>query len=132
MTEPHDPRLAALLAELAAPGPEPHPALVARTLDAARAELRAGWAPGFWRELLRLAAPAAAALPLVVALDAAVAWAAWLLLSAWLPAWAPRELAVLVPGLFVFGAVGWLALFWGALPVMAHQRLRRRLREVPS
>ena len=132
MTQEHDPRLEALLAELAAPGEEPPPALVARTLAAARAELRAAWQPGFWRELLRLAAPAAAALPVVVALDAAVAWAAWLLLSAWLPAWAPPELALLVPGLFVFGAVGWLALFWGALPLLAHQRVLRRLREVPS
>jgi hypothetical protein len=132
VTQEHDPRLEALLAELAAPGPEPPPTLVARTLTAARAELRAGWAPGFWRELLRLAAPAVAALPVVVAVDAAVAWAAWLLLSAWLPAWAPRELAVLVPALFVFGAAGWLALFWGALPVLAHQRVQRRLREVPS
>ena len=132
MTQEHDPRLEALLAELAAPGEGPPPVLVARTLAAARAELRAAWAPGFWRELLRLAAPAAAALPVVVALDAAVAWAAWLLLSAWLPAWAPRELAALVPALFLFGAAGWLALFWGALPLLAHERVQRRLREVPS
>lgn len=128
MTHEHDPRLEALLAALAAPGEEPPPALVARTLAAARSELRAGFAPGFWRELLRLAAPAAAALPVVLALDAAVAWTAWLLLSGWLP----RELAALVPGLFVFGAAGWLALFFGALPVLAHRRTLRRLQEVPS
>lgn len=132
MSDERDPRLAALLAELAAPGEEPPPALVARTLSAARRELRAGWTPGFWRELARLAAPAAAALPVVVATDLAVAWAAWLLLSAWLPAWAPRELAVVVPGLFLFGAAGWLALFWGALPLLAHQQLQRRVSEVPS
>jgi hypothetical protein len=128
VTDEHDPRLAALLAALAAPGEEPPPAVVARTLAAARSELRAGFAPGFWRELLRLAAPAAAALPVVLALDAAVAWTAWLALSGWLP----RELAALLPALFVFGAAGWLALFFGALPVLAHRLTLRRLQEVPS
>jgi hypothetical protein len=117
--------LEALLAALAEPGPEPPPALVARTLHAARAELRAGSRRAFWRELIQLAAPAAAALPLVLAVDAAVVYAAWLALSRWLPVWA-ADLAVALPALYAFGALGWLALFWGALPVLAHQRLARR------
>jgi hypothetical protein len=130
-----DERLDALLAALSEPGPVPSAALVARTLAAARAELRAGGRSAFWRELARLAAPAAAALPLVAAWNAAAAWALWLALSAWLPAWAPRELAVLIPSLYVFGALGWLALFWGALPALAHRSLARRLQsaaEAPS
>jgi len=133
VTEP-DAELAALLAALAEPGPEPPRALVAHTLHAARAELRAGSRRAFWRELLQLAAPAAAALPLVVAANAAVAYAGWLALSRWLPVWA-SDLAVLLPGLYVFGALGWLALFFGALPLFAHQRLARRLggaAEVPT
>jgi hypothetical protein len=129
-----DPRLEALLAALAEPGPEPPAALVARTLRAARAELRATSRRAFWRELLQLAAPAAAALPLVLAVNAGVVYAAWLALSRWLPAWA-ADLAVVLPALYVFGALGWLALFWGALPLLAHQRLARRLggaAEVPT
>ena len=121
-----DPLLERLLALVAEPGPEPPPALVERTLRAARAELRAGQGPRFWRELLRLAAPAAAGLPLVVAWNLAVAWGAWLALSAWLPAWVPRELATALPAFYLFGAIGWLALFWGALPALAHHRLARR------
>lgn len=124
MNEP-DAKLEALLAALAEPGPEPPPALVTRTLRAARAELRATSRRAFWRELLRIAAPAAAALPLVLAVNAGIVYAAWLALSRWLPAWA-GELAVVLPALYVFGALGWLALFWGALPLVAHQRLTRR------
>jgi hypothetical protein len=133
MSEP-DAKLEALLAALAAPAQEPPAALVARTLHAARAELRAGSRRALWRELLQLAAPAAAALPLVVAANAAFVYAAWLALSRWLPLWA-MDLAVVLPALYAFGALGWLALFFGALPLLAHQRLARRLgasAEVPT
>ena len=44
----------------------------------------------------------------------------------------PPSLAVLLPALYAFGAVGWLGVFFGALPFVAHQRLVRRLREVPT
>jgi len=125
LSEP-DAKLEALLAALAEPGPEPPPALVARTLLRTRAELRATSRRAFWRELIQLAAPAAAALPLVLAVNASVVYASWLALSRWLPAWA-SDLAVVLPGLYAFGALGWLALFWGALPLLAHQRLARRL-----
>ena len=36
------------------------------------------------------------------------------------------------PALYAFGALGWLGVFFGALPFVAHQRLVRRLREVPT
>jgi hypothetical protein len=121
-----DAKLEALLALLAEPGPEPPPALLARTLRLARVELRATSRRAFWRELIQLAAPAAAALPLVLAVNASVVYAGWLALSRWLPGWA-ADLAVVLPGLYAFGALGWLALFWGALPLLAHQRLARRL-----
>lgn len=128
-----DPELERLLRALAEPGPPPPRALVARSLAAARAELRAGQRPRFWRELLRVAAPAAAALPLLVAFDLAVAWGAFTLLSDWLPAWAPRGLAAAVPALYLFGALGWLALFCAALPALAHHHLARRsLEEDPA
>jgi hypothetical protein len=125
-----DPRLAALLEALARPAAEPSPVLVARTLAAARAELAVGGRP-FWRELARLVAPAAAGLPVWIAGNAAVVWAAWLVLSAVLPGWA-SDLAVILPAIYAFGAVGWLAVFFGALPFVAHKRLVRRLREVPA
>lgn len=131
MSDDVDPKLDALLAALRAPGPEPAPALVARTLAAARSELRSGRRSAFWRELAVLAAPAAAALPLWLAGNAGVVWASWLLLSSVLPTWA-RELAVIVPSLYAFGALGWLAVFFGALPLVAHQRSARRRQEVPT
>jgi hypothetical protein len=126
-----DPRREALLEALRTPAGAPSDALVARTLAAARAELRAGARPAFWRELARLAGPAAAALPLWIAGNATVVWAAWLVLSAVLPVWA-ADLAVIVPALYAFGAVGWLAVFFGALPFVAHRRLLHRFREVPT
>jgi hypothetical protein len=125
------PELEAILVALRAPSAEPTPVLVARTLAAARAELRAGTHPAFWRELARLLAPAAAGFPLWIALNAAVVWTAWLGLSAALPAWA-ADLAVVLPAIYAFGAVGWLAVFLGALPFVAHQRLVRRHLEVPT
>ncbi|HVH06748.1 MAG TPA: hypothetical protein VNE71_12195 [Myxococcota bacterium] len=125
-----DRELDALLDALRAPAAEPHPALVARTLAMARAELRARPSV-YWRELARLAAPAAAGLPLWIAVNAAVVWAAWLVLSAALPAWA-APLAIALPAIYAFGAVGWLGVFFGTLPFVAHQRLVRRLREVPT
>jgi hypothetical protein len=128
-----DAELERLLAALVAPGPPPPHALVARTLAVARAELRAGARPRLWRELLRLAAPAAAALPVVVACNLAVAALERDLLAVWLPAWAPRELAATLPALHLFGALGWLALFCAALPALAHRRLARRaLEEDPA
>jgi hypothetical protein len=125
-----DHELDALLAALRAPAAEPSDALVRHTLARASAELRAGRS-AYWRELARLLAPAAAGLPLWLALNAAVTWAAWLALSAVLPAWA-ADLAVILPALYAFGALGWLGVFLGALPFVAHQRLVRRLREVPT
>jgi hypothetical protein len=121
-----DPELEALLAALAAPTAEPAPVLVSRTLALARAELRGDGRRAFRRELARLAAPAAAALPVVVAANLAVAWLLSAELAVWLPA-PVHALATLVPALYLFGALGWLALFFGVLPFWAHHRSLRRV-----
>ena len=119
----------ALRAALAGEAIEPSPALVARTLAAARGELLAGGGR-YRRELARLFVPAVAALPLVLLANAAAAWLAWLALSRGLPAPAPPELVRALLGAWAFGAVGWLALFFASLPALAHRSLARRLSEV--
>lgn len=127
MTRP-EPELEALLAALAAPPPEPPPELASRAFRAARAELRAGARPALLRELARLAAPAAAALPVVVAVNFAVVWLGSELLAARIPEGLGRALLAA----YALGALGWLSLFVASLPALAHRALARRLREGPS
>ena len=117
-------RLAAALE--AEPTPEPHPAVVARTLHRARAELAAEQQR---RELLltlgRLLA--ATALPVLLAL----AWNVALLQLAppFLANWLPPAVAWALVGAYAFGSAGWLALLYGSLPALAHRSVARRQRE---
>ncbi len=123
------PRLDALTA------PEPPAALVERTLARARAELAAaapavqirrvpatGLPAGFVPELLRLLGATAAPLALVVAWNTLVVVLGPRLLAGWLPA--PLALAVVVA--YGLGALGWLALVYGSLPLVAHHRALAR------
>lgn len=111
----------------AAPTPEPTAALSARTLRRATAELgRAGLPHGFARELVRLLWGPVAALPVVLAWNAAVLSAGAALLAGLVPA----ELLTVVGSAYVVAAAGWLSLLFGALPFVAHGRARQRLLEV--
>ncbi len=105
---------------------EPEPAVVARTLRAARAELRASARPVFAAELTRLLAAALPATILVLAWNLAVLWLGPELLSGFLPASLSPRLAVALPALYVAGAMGWLALLVGSLPAVAHRLAARR------
>jgi hypothetical protein len=110
--------------------PQPSEKLVRGTLQLASAELRAGAhsAPakrphpalptGFTRELGRLLGASALSLPLFLLWNLAILWLGRELLVAWLPASLTWGLA----GAYVFGAIGWLALVLGTLPVLAHRR----------
>ncbi len=120
------PRLATLRA------PEPSPALVARTLRLAQAELRRATAPraapqplvaGFGRELLRIFAVALPALALAAAVNLALLQR----LPAWLGVWLPEPLALALTLAHAAGTLGWLALTGFALPVFAHRRALARL-----
>jgi hypothetical protein len=108
----------------------PPRALLEQTLARATQELRAQLAArrlpvGFRRELLRIAV--AATPPLAVVL----AWNAYLLprlagvLDQWLPAAVANGLAFAYAG----GALAWLGLAAGFLPIAAHQRARLRALE---
>ena len=110
--------------------PPPPRSLFEQTLARATQELRTQMAArrlpvGFRRELLRIAV--AATPPLAVVL----AWNAYLLprlagvLDQWLPAPVANGLAFAYAG----GALVWLTLAAGFLPIAAHQRARLRARE---
>lgn len=108
----------------------PPPALLARTLERATLELRARVAArrvpaGFRRELLKIAV--AAAPPLAVVL----AWNAYLLprLAGILDQWLPAPIASGLAFAYASGALVWLTLAAGFLPIAAHQRARLRARE---
>ncbi len=119
---------------------EPGAELVDATLRQARALLadpvpaptHATIPSGFKRELAKLLA--AAVPPLIVVL----AWNAFVLLRApewlerWLPAWLPDSLAWALPAAYALGALGWLALVFGSLPVFAHRRAWLRTHEALS
>ena len=121
-------RLAPSLDSLEAP--EPPERLVSRTLEMASVELRAGTLAalperghsvvpaGFHRELARLLGASALSLPLFVLWNLAVLWLGREILAAWLPASFAWSLAAA----YLFGAIGWLALVLGSLPVLAHRR----------
>jgi hypothetical protein len=127
--------LAPLLERIEAPAPPP--ALVARTLRLASAELRRppALAPGvaaaraelpvgFRRELARLVA---ATLPVLALL---LAWDAFLLRegTTWLAGWLPAELAFLLVATQVAAGLGWIALTYASLPLFAYRRTLLRLR----
>jgi hypothetical protein len=110
-------------------GPPPR-ALVEATLRHATRELRAQLASrrlpvGFRRELAKLAIVAAP--PLVMVL----AWNAFLLprLARVLSEWLPAPLAASLAFAYAAGALAWLGLTAGLLPIAAHQRARLRARE---
>ena len=121
-------RLAPLLDSLEAP--QPSEGLVSRTLQLASSELRAGtqsalqqrdhtFVPtGFKRELARLLGASALSLPLVLLWNLAILSLGREILATWLPASFTWSLA----GAYVLGAIGWLALVVGTLPVLAHKR----------
>jgi hypothetical protein len=129
--EPIDEELARLAPSLdSLEAPEPPEQLVAHTLQLASAELGAGTRSaleqrahavvpaGFNRELARLLGASALSLPLFVLWNLAVLWLGREILAAWLPASFTWSLAAA----YLFGAIGWLALVLGSLPVLAHRR----------
>ena len=117
--------------------PEPSEALVNHTLQMASAELRLGtetalqqpghtFIPaGFKRELARLLGASALSLPLYLLWNLGILTLGREILLIWLPASYTWALA----GVYVFGAVGWLALVMGTLPVLAHRRALLRHNE---
>ena len=116
---------------------EPSEGLASRTLALASAELRAGTQSalqqrshalvptGFKRELARLLGASALSLPLFLLWNLAVLALGREILATWLPASLTWGLA----GAYVFGAIGWLALVLGTLPVLAHRRALLRHNE---
>ena len=130
-------RLAPLLDSLEAP--EPSEELVSRTLRLASAQLRAETQSalqrpkrthsvvpvGFKRELARLLGASAVSLPLVLLWNAAILSVGREILESWLPASFTCGLA----GVYVFGAIGWLALVLGTLPILAHRQALLRHQE---
>lgn len=130
-------RLAPLLDSLDAS--EPSEELVSRTLRLASEQLRAETSlalqrpqrsravvpVGFKRELARLLGASVVSLPLVLLWNAAVLSLGRELLEAWLPA----SLTFGLAGFYVFGAVGWLALVLGTLPILAHRQALLRHQE---
>ena len=77
---------------------------------------------GFGRELVRLFGAALAPLPLVLLWNAGFFFLAGRLLGRVLP---EAMLTVLGVG-YAVAAAGWLALVYGSLPLVAHERARRR------
>jgi hypothetical protein len=121
------------------PQAEPSPELVALTQRCASAELaRAklirpalkapiyGLPVGFRRELARLLGGALAPLPLVLLWNLALLALVQRLLAGWVPA--PLLSVLLIA--YMVAAAGWIALVYGSIPLVAHQRVQRRLREV--
>ena len=123
--------LTALSRELDAFRPSAPPrALFERTLARATRELRTQIAArrvpvGFRRELARIAI--AALPPLAVVL----AWNAYLLprLASVLDQWLPAPIANGLAFAYAGGALVWLGLAAGFIPIAAHQRARLRARE---
>ena len=115
----------------------PSEGLVDHTLQLALAELRAGTQPalqarghalvpvGFKRELARLLGASALSLPLFLLWNLVVLWLGREILAAWLPASLTWGLAAV----YLFGAIGWLSLVLGTLPVLAHRRALLRHHE---
>lgn len=116
---------------------EPSEPLVRHTLQMAAAELRLGTETalqerghavipaGFPRELARLLGASALSLPLYLLWNLGILSLGREILLMWLPAsytWA-------LTGVYLFGAVGWLALVLGTLPVLAHRRALLRHNE---
>jgi hypothetical protein len=109
---------------------QPSEGLTSLTLQLASAELRAGTQSalqrrghasvptGFKRELARLLGASALSLPLFLLWNLAVLSLGREILAGWLPASFTWGLA----GAYAFGAIGWLALVLGTLPVLAHRR----------
>lgn len=107
-------------------GSSASPVVVERAMRAARAELAASRRPGaLARELGRMLFATALPLALVAAWNAAVLVLGPSLLEPWLP----NPLPQVIPALYVFGSVGWLALVYGSFPALAHIELARRHRE---
>ena len=136
--EPIDRELARLAPSLdSLEAPQPSEGLVSRTFQLASSELRAGMRSvlqqrdhtlvptGFKRELARLLGASALSLPLFLLWNLAILSLGRELLATWLPASFTWGLA----GAHVFGAIGWLALVVGALPVLAHKRALLRLNQ---
>ena len=136
--EPIDEELARLAPSLdSLEAPQPPEALVGRTLQLASAELRAGARSalpqrshslvpaGFKRELARLLGASALSLPFFLLWNLAVIWLGQEILAIWLPASFSWGLI----GVYAFGAIGWLALVLGTLPVLAHRRALLRHHE---
>jgi hypothetical protein len=115
----------------------PSEALVDRTLQMASAELRLetqtalqqrghAFIPvGFKRELARLLGASALSLPLFLLWNLGILSLGREILITWLPVSFTWGLA----GAYVFGAIGWLALVLGTLPVLAHRRALLRHNE---
>jgi hypothetical protein len=77
---------------------------------------------GFGRELARLLGAALAPLPLVLLWNVSLVLLGGRVLGAVLP-----EALISVLGVgYVVAAAGWLALVYGSLPILAHQRAQRR------
>jgi len=136
--EPIDRELARLAPSLdSLEAPQPSEGLVSHTLQLASAELRAGRQSalqqrghavvpaGFKRELARLLGASALSLPFFLLWNLAVLWLGREILAAWLPVSFTWGLA----GAYAFGAIGWLALVLGTLPVLAHRRALLRHHE---
>jgi hypothetical protein len=125
--------LLALRAALdAGPAPELPAARLAEVRRLAAAELardaapaRAGLPAGYGRELGRVLGGALAALPIVLAWNAAVL----LLGGELLAGLVPRGVATGLGVAYGLAASGWLAFLFGALPLVADSQARRRLQE---
>jgi len=108
----------------------PPRALIDATLARAKRELREQVAArrlpiGFRRELAKIAIAAAPPLAMVLA------WNAFFLprLAGYLGAWLPAPIANGLAFAYAGGALVWLTLATGFLPIAAHQRARLRARE---
>jgi hypothetical protein len=128
-------RLAPALDSLEVPAPSE--GLVSHTLQLASVELRLGTQTalqerghavvpaGFKRELARLLGASALSLPLFLLWNLVILSLGREILLTWLPVYFTWGLA----GAYVFGAIGWLALVLGTLPVLAHRRALLRHNE---
>jgi hypothetical protein len=121
-----------------APPPEQQAALETRLREelrragAARAPevvpARAALPRGYRRELARLLLAAVAPLPLVLLWNVGVL----VLGSELLRGIVPDSLVNLLGALYAIAAAGWLAILYGAIPLVAHRQVTQRHREVLS